>query len=180
MNLNNRDEVLSEVQKNCHVFKNLPTKYTNDKEIALTAIKQNGLLLEYASDELKNDREVVCAAIKENGMAITCANPRFKNDENLMFMAVNTNGMLLTEAPDEFKDKKLFAVAAMENSCSKQAIMQSLSPRLQNDQDINDVFNNKDTLIAKTLKAKVKEKLNSIIHSISEHKRSISFNGHEL
>jgi len=55
----------------------------NDREIVLTAVQRNGNALRHASDELKKDREIVLAAVQENGSALCYASDELKKDQKL-------------------------------------------------------------------------------------------------
>jgi len=91
----------------------------NNKEIVLSAVEKNGSELKYASESLKNNREVVVAALKNSGTAVQYTNKLFFSDIEIARIAVTNSGKSLQYFTQKIKkDKDIVRMAVINDPCS--------------------------------------------------------------
>ena len=87
----------------------------NNKEIVLSAVEKNGSELKNASESLKKDREVVVAALKNSGTAVQYTNKLFFSDIEIARIAVTNSGKALQYFTQKIKKDKDIVRIAVSN-----------------------------------------------------------------
>ena len=87
MDWNDKELVLSAVQRNGGALEFASEALRADKEVVLAAVQNHGYALQFASDALRNDKEVVLAAVQQYGRALECASKALQNDQNMLSWA---------------------------------------------------------------------------------------------
>lgn len=116
----------------------VPEELQSDKVFALESVKENGSRLIYGgfSQSVMEDEEIVLAAKKQMGWSSSQAFTKFpkalENNLPIVLEAVTEDGDLLKKAGPTARDNKEIVLAAVRDK----AVIDSASPRLQDDADV--------------------------------------------
>lgn len=97
----------------CHQFPSLPTKWREDREIALQAVALNGAHLEYVGTVLQADRALVMVAVGQYGQALRYASASMRGDPEVVLRAVRKQSEALQFAVTELRHDLAFAKQAL-------------------------------------------------------------------
>jgi hypothetical protein len=113
---NDREFVLTVLEKCFWVFKFVINEFKNDREFVLEAVKRAVWSLEFASEELRKDKEVVLVAVKRNGYALAYASEELKNDKEVVLEAVKQNWEALEFASEELQNDREVVLEAVKRN----------------------------------------------------------------
>tara|TARA_X000000950_G_C13908012_1_gene657765 strand:- start:885 stop:2933 length:2049 start_codon:yes stop_codon:yes gene_type:complete len=128
----NNENFAKAIVQNCgssyeSVLKHFSEDVCNNKEIVLSAVEKNGSELKNASESLRKDREVVVAALKNSGNAVQYANKLFLSDFEIARIALTNSGLALQYFTQKIKkDKDIVRRSVNNNPRSLQFIEKSL------------------------------------------------------
>lgn len=121
---------------NNNAFKYLSKRLQNNKDIALSAVKKSGSELIFASPSLRDDKELVKAAAIQYPNILNQVAEKFRKDDGFMRSIIEANGDAITLASAKLKDDKNLAIKSFLRPTMGITILQSLSDRLRDDEDV--------------------------------------------
>lgn len=127
--------IVAALKKNGLLLKNLPEKYSTQKQYALLAVQSMPTSLKYVSNNLKDDKDVVLAAIntEDSEGVLEYASSRLRDDYDLVYKAVSVDALNLEFASDRLRDDKTIVMAALKKFGG---VLEDASERLQKDPEL--------------------------------------------
>ena len=98
-------------------LKNLPKKFSSNKEIVLHAITKTPRDLEFVSDSLQNDRDIIFTAVS-NGIRLERIPVKFRNDKEIVLIAIKKFPFNFQQASLELKEDPDVIITALNNRIS--------------------------------------------------------------
>ena len=95
----NKEFVLSELNRCGNVLEYASTRLRADREIVLAAVRKWPANLRYAALELRNDREIVLEAVSRVGFALQFASTLLRADRDVVKAALQTDPRFLIDTP---------------------------------------------------------------------------------
>ena len=95
----NKEFVLSELERCGNVLQLVSKRLRADREVVLTAVRKWPANLRYAVIDLQNDREVVLEAVKRVGFALQFASDSLRSDKAVVKAALQTDPRFLVDTP---------------------------------------------------------------------------------
>ena len=74
-----------------NIYRELPSKYLNDKNIVKLLCEKLQSAFIFLPEKFKNDREIISTALKLNGNSLEFANDDFKKDVEIVKLAMQQN-----------------------------------------------------------------------------------------
>ncbi|MCH2025529.1 MAG: DUF4116 domain-containing protein [Verrucomicrobiales bacterium] len=137
-------EMRNALEKEGHLFKQLPEELKKSKELALLAVKGGASLaifnnsiksdteiikiyisrldvdwdtntLEHVSEELKANKDFMISLVSQNSFVLKDVSDALQNDKDVVIAAIKNNGAVLEYASDELKADKDVVMTAVSN-----------------------------------------------------------------
>lgn len=137
-------EMRNALEKEGHLFKQLPEELQKSKELALLAIKGGASItifnnsiksdtkiikiyiskldvdwdtntLEHVSEELKANKDFMISLVSQNGFVLKDVSEALQNDKDVVIAAIKNNGAVLKHASDALKTDKDVVMTAVSN-----------------------------------------------------------------